>query len=204
MDYPRLAIVILLGYLLGGIPYSYLIGRTVRDIDLRRVGSGNLGATNTFREIGARWGVLVMILDAAKGWLAVWLGSLIVGPGLAPVLAGLAAILGHSFTPYLRFKGGKGVATSAGVFICLAPVATGLAVLVFAVLLVTCRYVSVASMAASLSLPLLILWRDPLNRSVQALALLVTLLIWIRHRTNIVRLVQGTENRFELSRKRGT
>ena len=195
--------LLIASYLTGGIPFSYLAGRISRDIDLREVGSGNLGATNAIRELGWGWGVAVLILDAAKGYLAIYLALAFATGGVWPVLAGLAAILGHSFTPYLGFKGGKGVATSAGVILCLAPAAFGIALAIFLMVTMVTRYVSVGSLAAATAMPLLILWRRPGEHALLAFAVLVAILIWFRHRTNLSRLSRGEESPINLGRRGG-
>ncbi len=203
MEALRNLLIVLGAYLLGGIPFSYLAGRLARGVDLRELGSGNLGATNVFRQIGPAWGVAVFLLDLAKGWLAAAIAAFLVGPGLVPVLAGLAAILGHSLTPYLRFRGGKGVATSAGVFLYLAPSATGVAFLVFLVVAMTIRIVSVGSLAAALALPIAVRLLQPGEYWLFWFTLLVALWVWIRHRSNLARLFRGEEPRFSLSREGG-
>lgn len=192
-----------LATLVGGIPFGYLAGRLVKGVDLRRVGSGNLGATNAIRQLGWGWGIAVFGLDLFKGWLAVGLAQRLGGevPSWLPLAAGLAAILGHSFTPYLGFRGGKGVATSAGVFLRLAPVATGLTLLVFAVVVLASRIVSLSSLTAATAMPLFLLWRQPGDRPLFGFALLIALLIWIRHRANLRRLLRGEEPRFGGPRK---
>ncbi len=195
--------LLIASYLAGGIPFSYLAGRIARDIDLRQVGSGNLGATNAIRELGWGWGVAVLILDAAKGYLAVYLALALAAGGAWPVLAGLAAIVGHSYTPYLRFKGGKGVATSAGVILCLAPAAFGIALAIFLLVTLFTRYVSVGSIAAATSMPLLVVWRKPGDTALLGFAVLVAALIWFRHRSNLSRLMRGEEPPINLGRKGG-
>jgi len=192
-------------YLLGGIPFGYLAGRLVAGVDLRRVGSGNLGATNAIRQLGWGWGSVVFGLDLLKGWVAVALAQRFGGGAGAwlPVAAGLAAILGHSFTPYLRFKGGKGVATSAGVFLRLAPVATGIALAVFLVVMLSSRIVSLSSLTATAALPLLLLWRQPDEPLLLGFASLIAVLIWIRHRGNLRRLLRGEEPRLGGPRRGG-
>jgi len=194
----RPAIAVVAGYLLGGIPFSYLAGRAARGVDLRTLGSGNLGATNALRELGWRWGVGVLVLDIVKGWAAVALAAWLAPGSWGPLAAGLAAVLGHSFTPYLGLRGGKGVATSAGVFLGLAPAATLLALAGFVVVLLAGRIVSLASLAAALILPLAVLWRQPEERGLLAFATGAAVLIWIRHRGNIARLARGEEPRFRL------
>jgi acyl phosphate:glycerol-3-phosphate acyltransferase len=193
--------LVLFAFLLGGIPFSYLAGRLSRGVDLRELGSGNLGATNAMREFGWPWGVTVLLLDAAKGWAAVALSLHFAGPGWLTVLVGLSAVLGHSFTPYLGFKGGKGVATSTGVFLTLAPAVTGLALLIFLLAMFTVRRVAVGSLAAATAMPLFILWLHPGEASLLAFGIFIALLIWVRHRSNLLRLFRGEEPRFSLSRK---
>jgi len=195
--------LLLLAALVGGIPFGYLAGRLVKGVDLRRVGSGNLGATNAIRQLGWGWGLAVFGLDVLKGWVAVALAQRLggQGPSWLPLAAGFAAILGHSFTPYLGFRGGKGVATSAGVFLRLAPAATGLTLLVFAVVVLASRTVSLSSLTAATAMPLFILWRQPGDRPLLGFAIVIALLIWIRHRANLRRLLRGEEPRFGRPRK---
>jgi glycerol-3-phosphate acyltransferase PlsY len=194
-------------YLLGSIPTGYLVAR-VKGIDIRTVGSGNIGATNAFRVLGKRAGVFVLAADAFKGWAAVFLGAL-AGPLLANIpadridratdwfhiIAGLGAILGHSYTCWLKFKGGKGVATSAGVLLAILPPALGLALATWLVTFFASRYVSLASILAALALPVATWWLYP-SGPFRGLALLIGVLVVARHRANIQRLLAGTENRF--------
>ncbi len=190
-------------YLLGAIPCGLLVGKA-RGIDIRTVGSGNIGATNVMRSVGKPWGILTFALDFLKGLLPVVLVPVLAargGGGPPPdwlgLAAGGAAIVGHSFPVYLRFKGGKGVATSAGVVLALHPPAAGIGVAAWVVLFFTLRYVSLASMlaAASVAAVAWLLPRDPRP----ALAIVFTLLaalIVLRHRSNIRRLLRGEESRF--------
>lgn len=190
-------------YFLGSIPASWLIARYGFGVDLRHVGSGNVGATNAMRVVGPRAGVPAAFLDAAKGTLAVLLATRISADGGPLGLlgykmgCGVIAVLGHTFTIFLRFRGGKGVATGAGVFLALAPGPLGLAFVTFATIVALTRYVSLASMVAAVSLPMWILalveeGRDPLA----AIATILGCLIVLRHRTNIQRLRRGDEPRF--------
>lgn len=185
-------IPVILGFLLGSIPSGLWIARA-RGVDLRRVGSGNIGATNAIRGMGPRWGGLVFALDVAKGALAALLGAGHVPTALA---AGAAAILGHVFSPWAGFKGGRGVATSLGVFLTLQPLAALLALAIWIALFALSRRVSVGSLGAALAYPLLVLWRAPRDeyRLVMVIAaILVALLVVIRHIPNIRRLAAGTE-----------
>jgi glycerol-3-phosphate acyltransferase PlsY len=208
----------MLAYVLGSIPSAYLAGRWSKGIDLRQHGSGNLGATNVFRVLGPWAGSLVLLADIAKGAVAVLvlphLGASDAAPvpgGWWPCVLGLAAVLGHSYTCFLGFKGGKGVATSLGVFLGLAPWATGLAVLTFALVFGWTRMVSAGSLLAAVVLPVSVLvlheWAPPgtpapsdpaswWGRPVAGLALLLGLLVWLRHIPNMRRIASGTENRF--------
>lgn len=197
-------------YLIGSIPFGYLAGRLC-GIDIRTKGSGNIGATNALRVLGKKWGYSVFLLDFLKAWLPVklalgWGIALMVHPASAPgALAGLCALLGHSFPIWLGFKGGKGIASSAGVMVGLFSLAVFLVCLGMWLLLFTVtRYVSIASIVAAVSLPaavgiLVLLHRaDWLGFTVSVV--MAALAIW-RHRSNIVRLRAGTEPRFERKKK---
>jgi glycerol-3-phosphate acyltransferase PlsY len=195
------------GYFLGSFPTGYLIGRVV-GIDIRTQGSGNIGATNVLRTLGKKYGYAVFLVDGLKGFVAVWFG-LWLARHLEPylgvsdwlgVLAALTSVLGHTFPIWLRFHGGKGVATSAGVMVGLAPVATLLALLTWLAVFTVTRYVSVASLAATIFLPVAIGVFLKLHFAgslpVFALAVLLAVIVCWRHRSNIVRLVRGGEQRF--------
>lgn len=197
-------------YLIGSIPFGYLAGRLC-GVDIRTKGSGNIGATNALRVLGKKWGYTVFLLDFLKAWLPVklalgWGIALMVHPASAPgALAGLCALLGHSFPVWLGFKGGKGIASSAGVMVGLFSLAVFLVCLGMWLLLFTVtRYVSIASIVAAISLPvavgiLVLLHRaDWLGFTVSVV--MAALAIW-RHRSNIVRLRAGTEPRFEQKKK---
>jgi glycerol-3-phosphate acyltransferase PlsY len=187
-------ILIALGaFLLGSIPTGYLVARA-KGIDIRQHGSGNIGATNVFRTLGKPLGVLVFFLDALKGFAAVAVAS-----ALAPatgdtgtwagIVAAVAAIAGHNYTPWLGFRGGKGIATSAGVLLALMPLAVLAIAIVWFLVFQISRYVSVASIA---------FWHYGLggNAPLLGFALLISLLAIWRHRSNIQRLMNGTESRF--------
>jgi acyl phosphate:glycerol-3-phosphate acyltransferase len=184
-------------YLLGGFPTSYVAGRLVRGIDLRQHGSGNLGATNAFRVLGWRAAVPIFLVDIAKGWFPTyWFAQWDGQPAPEWALAyGAAAILGHVFSVYVGLRGGKGVATGAGVFLALAPRAVLLGLLVWGVLVYLTGYVSLASIVAASLLPVAILLFQG-ARPVFWLALaLAAFVIWA-HRANIRRLLRGEEFRF--------
>jgi len=205
-------ILIALGsYLLGSLPTGFLAGRCC-GVDLRTKGSGNIGATNAVRVLGKPWGYTVFLIDFLKGLLPVilanhWSAQVGIHPASAPgALAALAALLGHSFPIWLKFKGGKGIASSAGVIVGLFPSAFLLCIGTWMLVFTISRYVSVASLAASLALPLAVTILFCLHKA-DWLALLVSILmcslaVW-RHRSNIARLRVGTEPRFERKNNAG-
>lgn len=184
-------------YLCGAIPTSFLAGKLLRGIDLREHGSKNLGATNVYRVMGARIAVPVALFDIFKGmvpvlWLSRW------GPGWEswPLLCGIAAILGHVFSVWVRFKGGKGVATSGGVVLALAPWPIAICLGLWAVVTFSTGYVSAGSITAAVAYPGLVFWLEPAQRPfIWIHGLIGIALVWF-HRANIQRLLNGTENRF--------
>lgn len=192
-------LLLTLSYLLGAVPTSYWVGRGAYGVDLRTVGSGNLGATNTFRVLGWKAALPVMLFDMFKGWLPVWFfPTLLAEPTLAWTLAfGTAAIVGHVFSVWVRFRGGKGVATSAGVFLALAPWAVLVGLVVFFGLALSTRIVSLGSIAAALVLPLAVALTPHVGGStlVWFTTALACFVIWA-HRSNLSRLLRGEENRF--------
>jgi glycerol-3-phosphate acyltransferase PlsY len=186
-------LAVLAAYLMGSIPFAQLLSRR-RGIDLRRVGSGNVGATNVLRTMGVRAAVLAMLLDAVKGTIAVLIAQrLTTGVG-APVLAGLASVIGHVYPVWLRFRGGKGVATAAGAFALLSPVAAAIAVGVFVVAVVFTRFISVGSMAAAVTLAAWTFVSDA-PTVVGVGAAIAAAVVLAGHRTNLARLIAGTERR---------
>jgi acyl-phosphate glycerol 3-phosphate acyltransferase len=198
----------LISYLIGGIPFGFLIARS-RGVDIFRAGSGNIGATNVGRVLGKRFGILVFVLDFAKGALPVPLASLWASPmapdlpaDLVAVTAGLAAILGHLFPVYLKFRGGKGVATSAGVVALLAPLPALGALLVWLAAVSAWRYVSLASLLAAVALCVVRMvltpapWRGE-HIVLTAFCFLAALLVFVRHRSNLARLFRGNENQIK-------
>ena len=198
---PALSIVlaILASYLLGATPTSYIAGRVGRGIDLREHGSKNLGATNVYRILGWKYAIPVALVDIAKGaipvlFFAKWAGAA-EHPWL-PVVLGGAAVLGHMFSPYVGFKGGKGVATAAGMFLALAPVAVLLAIVVWGLCLWLTGYVSLSSIVAVLTVPVWVSLLQPDSPYTFWASVALVALIVFAHRRNIRRLVDGTENRF--------
>jgi glycerol-3-phosphate acyltransferase PlsY len=196
-----IAILAVAGYLAGSMPFGYWLVRTTRGVDIRTVGSGNIGATNVWRTFGRRYGLTVLLLDTAKGFVPALVGTLVAGH-LAGVVAGAAAMLGHSRPIFLRFsKGGKMVATTGGAFLGVAPIVGGLGAAVWIVLFALTRYASVASMGAALSLPALAAvlgYGWPVIAFGGAAAAGVILL----HRQNIRRLAAGTESRFAFRKRK--
>jgi glycerol-3-phosphate acyltransferase PlsY len=188
---------VLASYLVGSIPSSYIAGRLARNIDLRQHGSGNLGATNTFRVLGAKVAAPVMIFDMAKGFVpaglfAQWDGHDAWGWALA---YGAAAILGHVFSIYMRFQGGKGVATATGVFLALSPLAVSIAIVAWLVVLIASKMVSLASITAAVVLiPALLLTES--RREVLLMGIAVAAFVIFAHRANIRRIMRGEEHRF--------
>ena len=196
-------------YLVGSIPTGYLLGRA-RGLDIRQHGSGNIGATNVWRVLGWKWGLPAFILDVLKGFLLLFLLRTLGYPGdstwtvqLLLVVCGLAAIIGHNYTPWLGFKGGKGIATSAGVLAALMPPVLAVSFTLWVVLTLATRYVSVGSIAAALSLAPLAWFFYPGQWILFGLACLAGVLAIYRHKSNIQRLLAGTESRFDFSKKKG-
>ena len=185
--------VLLGAYLLGSVPFSYLVARH-KGVDVRRVGSGNVGATNVMRSVSIAAGLLAFLLDAAKGAVAVMLARLVAPLGPLPTLAGVMAVLGHMYPVWLRFRGGKGVATGAGAFLPLAPLATACALVMFGLSLAVTRYVSLSSIAGTATLAVVAFFSGAppvVSRAAAGMAVLIT---W-KHRANLQRLAQGTETR---------
>ena len=192
-----------IAYLLGSIPFGYLLVRLVRKEDIRQVGSGNIGATNVLRSGAKGLGIATLLLDLLKGYIAVRLARHIAPANYdLAVGAAVAAVLGHVFPVWLRFRGGKGVATALGVFLALVPMAALVALAVFIVIVLLTRYVSLASILAAAVMPIAGLSLAPLRTPlVIAGFLFLAVLIIVKHHANIRRLLAGTENRFGGSKK---
>ncbi len=187
-------ILILFGYLLGSVPTGFILG-SMAGVDVRKAGSGNVGATNVARVAGKRQGFLTLIGDTAKGVVPVIL-ALQMGANLTTtVMAGAAAFVGHLYPVFLKFRGGKGVATALGVFVALAPVAALVLILMFIAIALSSRIVSVGSIATAMAAPL-ILWLFSYPPIVVGMAVFIAAAITLRHRSNIQRLLNGTEPRF--------
>ena len=212
MNVPSYVAVAVLAYLLGSIPSGYVVARA-KGVDIRAAGSGNIGATNAFRVLGRAAGIGVLVADGLKGWLAVallpQLVFLIFGiPAQTAtreyyqIVAGLCVVLGHNYTCWLKFKGGKGIATSAGVLAALVPWSLVIILSLWILIFLATRYVSVASIAASFALPFATWLTGQSNLLIVVTALMGCLAIY-KHRANIQRLLNGTENRFSFSRNKG-
>lgn len=194
----------LLAYLLGSLPFGYLIARAFGKRDIRNEGSGNIGATNVARTLGPRAGLLTLLLDAAKGLLAVWLAGRVTHHStIWMVIAAVAAVLGHVYPVWLGGKGGRGVATAAGAFVLICWPAVAVAVAIWLAVLLAWRYVSLASIAAAAALPLLtyLLYAREFAppRSVSIGTTLASVLVIWRHKDNLARLADGSETRFRFS-----
>jgi len=181
-------------YLAGSIPFGALLAR-LKGIDLRQVGSGNIGATNVARAMGKGWAVAVLAADACKGFVPVWLGRHFGLSATVIALAGAAAIIGHMFTLFLRGRGGKGVATSLGVALALSPIAALVGFVAYAVIFAATRLSSLGSLLGVWTFALLFVLREQPERPLIALAIGGAVLVTLRHRENIARLVRGEEKR---------
>jgi len=196
-----IGLLVLAAYLMGSIPTSYLVGR-LRGIDLREHGSGNLGGTNAFRVMGIGAAMPVVAIDVLKGFIPAqffpaWDGSAV---GDLALLYGLAAILGHVWSVFMRFRGGKGVATGAGVLVALAPASALIGLFVWIGFVAITRYVSVASIAAATSVPVTA-WLTDESSSTVVFCAAIAIFVWWTHRGNLGRLTRGQENRFGTGRR---
>ena len=202
-------ILIIVAYILGSVPNALWIGKVFKGIDIREHGSKNTGSTNAARVLGAKLGILTLILDISKGAIPVAL-SLFMKADLLEnitgisnldfIMIGIFAIVGHSFSIFMKFKGGKAVATTVGVFTVLVPKALLLAAVVFFVIFALTRYVSVSSITAAISLPIFIFFLYG-NIPYTVFGGIITILIIVKHKSNIQRLLNGTESRFTINKK---
>jgi len=186
---------IALAYLIGAIPTGVVLTRLTGSADIRKAGSGNIGATNVYRVAGKKLGVLTLVGDILKGLLPVLAVQAAGMPQGSVALVAAAAFLGHCYPVYLRFKGGKGVATALGIFLVLSPPAVLVAVLLFVGLVWKWRYISLGSICAAALMPILVLWFEA-STSLFAASVFIGGMVVIRHRSNIERLLAGTENKF--------
>ena len=188
--------LVLVSYLLGSIPTGLLLSRAFTKIDIREHGSHNIGATNVYRSAGKALGALTLLGDAVKGFLPVYLVYTLTGSETWAALSALATFLGHLYPVYLKFSGGKGVATGLGVFLFLAPQPLIFCLGIFCIVLGLCRYVSLSSMSAALALPLLMIFSPhPYPRLYSATAALIAIMIVFRHQENIRRMMRGEEHK---------
>ncbi|MGC9530257.1 MAG: glycerol-3-phosphate 1-O-acyltransferase PlsY [Candidatus Bipolaricaulaceae bacterium] len=199
MSAVHLAIVGLLGYFLGGIPTAYLAGRAA-GVDIRRHGSGNVGGTNAVRVLGWKRALPVMVVDVGKGYVAAWLLPKLPLSGLDPVYLALAggagAVLGHVFSPFLRLRGGKGVAAGAGMLLALIPVPVGICAALFALVVLGSGIVSLGSLSAAAALPAVTFLYGEAHPAVRWLTVALAAFVFWTHRSNLRRLLAGKENRF--------
>ena len=190
----QLLLVVIIAYLIGSIPFGYLIVRGKIGADVRQTGSGGTGATNVSRRAGKAAGVVTLVLDALKGAAAVFIAKTVIGSDWTIAAAAVAVIVGHIFPVWLGFRGGKGVATGAGVFLVIAPLAVLSSGIVFLATVLTTRYVSLGSMIGASMIPLFV-WLTSDSRPLLIAAVLGAVLIMFAHRGNIARLAHGTEAR---------
>ena len=216
-----LAIIVILSYLVGSVPNSIIVSKMVRGIDIRQHGSGNAGGTNVMRVLGWRYGMFVIVLDAVKGIIAVLLiARLHYGPlpfnnvspfddfTLVQIIAGVAAVIGHIWTVFAEFKGGKGIATALGMLMMLITFEMLIAIGVFLIVVTISKYISLGSLVAALSIPLSLILRenvlhDHINgyNTILPFVIFLTLLVIFTHRKNLVRIFNGTENKFSFKKK---
>ncbi len=198
----KILLFAVLAYFMGSLPNGVVIGKRVKGIDIRDHGSGNSGATNAYRVLGPKYGIMVLVADVLKGFIPVMFADMAGIRGIALILIGIVAIVGHSLSLFLNFKGGKGVATSLGVFLYLVPQVMLVVVAAFILVVYTTRYISLASIVGAALLPILTLFmpiREGIDRpSIFIISLLMGLFVIYRHRSNITRLLNGTENKFKV------
>jgi glycerol-3-phosphate acyltransferase PlsY len=194
-EYIKITILLVTAYLIGSIPTGLLLGKAY-GIDVRKEGSGNIGATNLYRTVGRKVGIITLIGDCLKGLIPVVVVHFSSTTAEYAAWVGLAAFFGHVFSVFLRFKGGKGVATALGVFMALAPLAVGIALLVFIALMLKWRYVSLGSIAAAATMPLAVTFLRGGNELI-AVTLMIAMVVIVKHHENIRRLFAGTESRFK-------
>jgi acyl phosphate:glycerol-3-phosphate acyltransferase len=204
---PGYIVTAVVGYLLGSIPTGFLVAKA-RGIDIRTTGSGNIGATNAFRILGKGAGFFVLLVDALKGWVAVQVAAPLIAQLLPSepveylrITAGITVILGHNFTCWLHFKGGKGIATSAGVLVALVPWALLIILAIWIILFVITRYVSLGSIGASFALPFATWFTTHHDLGLTVVVAVLSALAIFKHRGNIQRLCDGTENRFQFKKR---
>ena len=188
-------IVAICSYLIGSIPTAYIIGNLVKKIDIRNFGSGNVGATNVFRVLGARWGIITLILDMLKGFIPVYIVKKIFNDSFnEQLISGAFVVIGHIFTIFLKFSGGKGVASAAGFLLAFTPIETIFTLIVFIAVFAITHIVSLGSIIAAISYPIIIFFfKHPMK--LQIFSIILALLIIVKHKKNIERLIKGEEKK---------
>ena len=194
-------VLMIVAYILGSIPNALWIGKVFKGIDVREHGSKNTGSTNAARVLGAKLGILTLILDISKGAIPTLIATMLLDSTISAILVGICAILGHSFSIFMKFKGGKAVATTVGVFIVLVPGAILLAAVIFFLVFGITRYVSLSSMIGAISLPIWIILFYK-NILLTIFGIIIAILIIVRHKSNIQRLLNGTESKFSINKKK--
>lgn len=203
----KIIVCLIIGYVFGLFQTGYIYGKILYGIDVRRYGSGNAGTTNTIRTLGKPAGYIVFLGDALKAVFAILLVRFVIFPGLAQtdllaLITGFGVVLGHDFPFYMHFQGGKGIATTGGVMFTLDIRMAIIAAIVFAIIFFATRYVSVGSLAITALFPFMLLIFFPGQPLMFAVGLLFTAMAWWRHKANIIRLKNGTENRFDRKKKK--
>ena len=198
----KVILFLIIGYVMGALPNGVWIGKYFKGIDIREHGSKNSGATNSYRVLGPKYGLMVLAADALKGFLPPLLASQFGVTGNWLILIGMAAIIGHILSFFLNFKGGKGVATSLGVFLFLIPKVTLALLVIFIIVVYATRYISLGSIIAAILLPVLT-FISPLNYGIEkwpmmVMTIIIAIFVVYKHKTNIERLLKGTENKFKL------
>lgn len=198
----KFLIFAVVAYIFGSLPCGVWLGKATKNIDIREYGSKNSGATNAYRILGPKYGIMVLILDALKGYIPLYIASSFGVDGIYIIVLGLIAILGHTFSFFLQFKGGKGVATSLGVFLFLMPKVVGILVLVFILVVGISRYISLGSVICAALLPILAYFMPVRDSSTRIPLVFISLLVGVfviyKHKANIQRLMDGKENKFNL------
>lgn len=189
-------IVIFLSYVIGSIPSGLILGKTLWHVDLRQHGSKNIGATNAWRTLGKLPGFIVFVADLLKGMLGVYLGMMLVGSSTAMIIGGIMAIVGHSLSLFLKFKGGKGVATGLGVLIMLMPSVSAIVFLVWLIVVLISKYVSLGSIIAAVLVPVCAFIMG-LSFDFVVFGIVAAVFVIYRHKSNIIRLINGTENKIK-------
>jgi len=191
---------IIFAYLCGAIPFAYILTKIFAGVDIRTIGSGNPGTTNVFRAAGKKVGIVVFILDISKGFIPVFFASYIDPSFIFAFIIAVCAMCGHIYTVFLKFKGGKGVATGLGVFLALTPIPTTIAFIVFILVFLLSGYVSLGSISASIILPIAAYFFN-YNCEFIIFASIIAIVIIYKHKSNIKRLISGSENKFNIFRK---